>query len=219
MAVGAWQNSFYSIPSNIEGDPLFIALEGIDSCGKTIQSQMLYNHMRKRGECLLTAEPTDSGPLGNLIDMLLHGPERFDPTALQLLYVADRASHVAGTIKPALDGKRTVITSRYFFSTIAYGEATGVDREWLKLMNSRFPLPDRTLIIDLDPEVALSRKRQQRLEQGMQPDLFERQLDLMKRVRKTYLELAKEYENCVLIDGSQSIEKVHEAIISAVERQ
>lgn len=200
------------------GDCLFIALEGIDSCGKTLQSRMLYDRMRRAAECVLTAEPTESGPVGNLIEMILHGAEGFDVTALQLLYVADRAGHVAGTIKPALEEGKIVITSRYFFSTIAYGEATGVDREWLKLMNSRFPLPDLTLIIDTDPEVALSRKRQQRLERGQQPDLFERQLGLMKRIRGTYLELSKEYENCVIIDGSQSIEKVHEAIIREVEK-
>ena len=197
---------------------MFIALEGIDSSGKTLQCKLLYDYLKKRHKCVLTQEPTDSGPVGIFIKSILRGAAKLDSTAFQLLYVADRADHLQKVILPALAKGAHVITSRYFFSTIAYGSASGVDKEWLKAMNSRFPLPEITFIIDMDVDSAMERKRQQRLRQNAQPDLFESQLKLMRAVRKIYLELASEYPNCQIVDGNQSTENIHKEIIRVLEK-
>ena len=201
---------------------MFIAIEGIDSAGKATQAKMLSDYLSKKGyECIVTQEPMNGppevAPIGFFIYEILNNHKSFDNQAFQLLYCADRAYHVNTIIDPALKEGKHVISDRYFLSTIAYGTASGLDKEWIKQVNGKFTMPDIIFIIDMDPEVALKRKKQQKLEQNMQLDMFERQIELMKKIRAIYLELGKEYPNSVVVNGNQTKEEVHKEVIKILE--
>lgn len=126
--------------------PLLV-LEGPDGAGTTKHSALLAERLRKQGrDVVLTAEPTD-GPIGEQIRAMLKGNHLPDAKALQLLFCADRADHVARVIQPALDAGKTVITDRYSLSTIVYGAAQGLDTGWLQSVNAAFPKPDLMFLL------------------------------------------------------------------------
>jgi dTMP kinase len=198
---------------------MFIAFEGIDGSGKTTQAQRLFETIRSRGiRCELTSEPTD-GPIGRMIRSALKKEIKLDNRTIQLLFCADRSHHVNSLIEPKTKQGVQVITDRYFFSTIAYGAAGGIDREWLKSANSRFPLPDITFILEIDPEKAMARIGA-RVDSGKtgaadpkvkHVEIFEK-LDFQKRVRDEYRKIASEYRNVHLIDSSKEIDIINKEI-------
>lgn len=128
----------------------FIVLEGPDGSGTTTHAKILAESLRAKGEdVLLTAEPTDS-EIGKFIREQLSKKTIASPSALQLLFCADRAWHIEKVIKPALEAGKTVISDRYVISTLVYGEALGLDPDWLLQVNTPFLEPD-ILIVALPP--------------------------------------------------------------------
>lgn len=188
---------------------MFISFEGIDGSGKTTQARLLYETLRKQRKCLLTREPTQ-GDIGNFIKKLIKR-KKINPMAVQLLFAADRSFHVENLIKPKLKNGYTVITDRYFFSTIAYGKAGGLDEEWLKEVNVRFIRPEITLVFDIDPKIAIERISSRRKD----THYFER-LKFLQTTRNVYKRLAKEY-GCNMIDGSKDIDTIKEEILSIIK--
>jgi dTMP kinase len=126
---------------------------------------------------------------------------------MQLLYVANRFEY-----KPRLDlwlqGDGIVICDRYRASSIAYGEAQGLDPEWLDDIQRHLPRPAVTVLLDIAPETAVSRKATGR-------DRYERDLALLARVRQSYLRQAKQ-KDWVLINGELSKDEVQAALEEAV---
>ena len=191
----------------------FIAFEGIDGAGLTTQAELLEKYLRsKKHDVILTKEPTNN-LIGGLIRAALRKEWITSNRSLQLLFSADRAHHVEKEIIPALESGKIVITDRYFLSTIAYGMIE-LEKEWLKALNSKFLIPDIIFIIDIPVEVSLERIKISRF--GF--ELFEERAKLEK-VRKNFIELSKEYENCFLIDGNRKIEEVHMDIVRLVEEK
>jgi len=191
----------------------FIAFEGIDGAGLTTQAELLEKYLRsKKHDVILTKEPTNN-LIGGLIRAALRKEWVTSNRTLQLLFSADRAHHVEKEIIPALESGKIVITDRYFLSTIAYGMIE-LEKEWLKALNSKFLIPDIIFIIDIPVEVSLERIKISRF--GF--ELFEERAKLEK-VRKNFIELSKEYENCFLIDGNRKIEEVHMDIVRLVEEK
>ncbi len=124
---------------------IFIALEGPDRCGKTFHAQALAQRLRDESyDVLPTAEPTD-GPIGKEIRRCLAPGHSLSPEHLQLLFCADRALHVAEIIEPALRRGTIVVCDRYILSTLAFGEAAGLDPIWLQGLNKSFIQPDFTM--------------------------------------------------------------------------
>ena len=124
----------------------FIVLEGPDGSGTTLQSKLLAERLVSEDiDVLLTAEPTN-GDVGKTVRSLLHGEHMPQADAIQLLFCADRAEHLANEILPALESGKTVISDRYSLSTIIYGGAQGVDTSWLEDINKHFRKPDITII-------------------------------------------------------------------------
>ncbi len=186
---------------------MFIAFEGMDGTGKSTQARMLYNALKKKNKAILTEEPTD-GEIGKLVKMLISKSNaKYDAMALQLMFTADRADHVNSVIMPMLKKGYTVITDRYYFSTIVYGTAAGLDEKWLYHINSVFPYPDYVFIIDGKPEECLKR-----IDERGERSYFEK-LAVLKKIRKSYKLLSKKYKNCHLIDGKGSPDKVAERIL------
>ncbi|MCW1296867.1 MAG: dTMP kinase [Candidatus Parvarchaeota archaeon] len=191
----------------------FIVFEGPDGAGLSTQAELLDKYLRKKGyKVVLTKEPT-IGLIGGLIKAALKNEWKTSPLAMQLLFTADRAHHIDMEILPAIDKGKIVISDRYFFSTFAYGEASGLDVEWLKKLNSKFPMPDLTIFIDVPVDVSIERIKTSRFEM----ELFEEK-EKLEKIRKAYLKIAEIYnsDKTVVIDGTKSVEEIHAKIVKIV---
>jgi dTMP kinase len=138
---------------------VLLALEGIDGCGKSTQAELLAAALRARGlEVVLTCEPTDS-PLGQQIREYFQGPERYlSPKEELNLFMADRREHVAEVIEPALAEGKIVITDRYYYSSVAYQGAMGLDPDRILAQNEVMAArPDLAVIMTLPVAQALAR--------------------------------------------------------------
>ncbi|MEA1905022.1 MAG: dTMP kinase [Candidatus Hadarchaeota archaeon] len=188
-----------------------IALEGPDGCGKTTHAKLLADWLRSQEyEVLVTDEPTD-GPIGRILKRALHGELRLSLEAEALLFAADRVQHSTQVIEPALDEGKIVITERYLYSSLAYQSARGLSREWIKTINEAAPKPDLAILIDVPAEIALKRIKSSRA-----LDIFEQDLELQRRVRTNYQEVAKS-EGLKVVDGSSKIEKTQTEIGNHVD--
>ncbi len=143
----------------------FIALEGIDGCGKTVMSRRLAAALAAQGwPVLLTREPGD-GPLGPALrEILLHG-QGVTATTEALLFAADRAQHVAHVLRPALAAGQVVVCDRYTDSTLAYqGGGRQLPMAALEQLNdfaSGGLRPDLILYLRVSWEQALARRGEQ----------------------------------------------------------
>jgi dTMP kinase len=140
-----------------------IALEGLDGVGKTTQARLLARHLSHLGlPVILTREPTD-GYFGQKIRRIIrHGREGLTPEAELELFIADRREHVQEVIRPALADGKIVITDRYYFSSMAYQGALGLDPLDIQRRHEDFaPQPDLVIILEL-PLTELTRRLQQR---------------------------------------------------------
>ena len=138
---------------------VLLALEGVDGCGKSTQAELLAAALRERGlEVVLTCEPTDS-PLGQQIREYFQGPDRYlSPKEELNLFMADRREHVAEVIDPALAEGKIVITDRYYYSSVAYQGALGLDPDRILAQNEVLAVrPDLTVILTLPVAQALAR--------------------------------------------------------------
>lgn len=190
---------------------MFISFEGIDGSGKSTQAKLVYEALRKEGKCILTREPTQ-GDIGNFIKRLIKR-KKINPMAVQLLFAADRSFHVENLIKPKLKEGYTVITDRYFFSTIAYGKASGLDEEWLKKVNGKFLVPDMTFVFDIDPKIAI-----RRIGLRKKDTAFFEQLKFLQSTRNVYRKLARKH-GCYMIDGSQDIDTIKELLLLIIKHK
>lgn len=190
----------------------FISIEGVDGCGKTTHAKLLSGWLRSKGyRVLVTDEPTD-GAIGRVLKKSLQGRLKLPLAAEALLFAADRVQHVVELVKPALRAGKVVITERYLASSLAYQWARGLPLGWIKSINRGAPEPDLTIVIDLPPELALSRMRG-----GRRLDRFEADLSLQHRVRSNYLTLAKRLGFRV-VDGARGVDEVQADIRKLVAK-
>lgn len=189
----------------------FIVIEGPDASGTTRQSSFLAERIQQEQaekELLVTAEPT-SGSIGQTIRTLLHGEEMPQADAMQLLFCADRAQHLAKEIIPALEAGKIVISDRYALSTIIYGAALGLDEQWLRNLNNQFLKPDITIIALPPFEVCMERMHNRNTR-----DQYEKQ-EFQKKVYDGYAALNE--PNSFFVDTSQTKEASAEEIWAHIE--
>ena len=199
---------------------MFITLEGGDSVGKTTQAAMLEEWLTGEGrEVVRTREPGGT-PLGvEVRRLLLHGGDEIgavDPRAEALLYAADRAQHIAQVVRPAIERGAVVVQDRYIDSSLAYqgvGRVLNVDEvrgisEWAVCGL----WPDLTVLFDLAPEVAASRRatrEDDRLESEQQ--------DFHEAVRVAFRELAAASpERFLVVDAAGTPEEIHAVVRAGV---
>jgi dTMP kinase len=156
-----------------------IAFEGLDQSGKQTQAESLRDHLSARGRvCQLLSFPDYATVIGGEISRGLHGERDYAPDVMQLLYVANRYEK-RPLIEDWIAEGAVVICDRYMASSIAYGEAHGLDPSWLTDIQRFLPAPHLTILLDIAPETAAGRKSAGR-------DRYERDLALLSRVRTSY---------------------------------
>ncbi len=199
---------------------MFITFEGIDGSGKSTQAKALVETLKAQGTpCIWTREPGGSEGAEAIRKLLVEGdPDRWSAETEILLFNAARRDHLEKTINPALERGETVICDRFVDSTRIYQGAVRADlRETVDIMHKTMINRESnlTFIIDIDPEVALTRG----LARNSGEDRFEDMgLQFQKDLRAGFLELATQNSvRCKLIDGNQSMEDVGRAVLAAYE--
>ena len=159
---------------------LLIAFEGLDQSGKQTQAERLRDRLTSAGRRVrLLSFPDYQTTIGAEIGRALRGERDYTPDVMQLLYVANRYEYKSEILR-AQERGTIVVCDRYLASSIAYGEAQGLDARWLTEIQKYLPQPDATFVLDIAPEVSARRKTTDR-------DKFERDLSLLSRVRESYL--------------------------------
>jgi dTMP kinase len=195
----------------------FISIEGPDGAGKSTLATGLRDELSSRGiECVVTREPGD-GPIGPQIRAILLEGADIDPWTEVFLFLADRRQHVEGLIRPALEQGTWVICDRFADSTIVYqGYGRDLDVGLLKKLNKIATaglLPDKTLLVDLDPEVALKRITDERGKNRLDKEPIE----FHRRVREGFLAEARlDPERFVVLNGEQSPDAVLNEAVQAL---
>jgi dTMP kinase len=187
---------------------MLIAFEGLDQSGKETQARHLRARIEQTGRRVHAMSfPDYETALGQEIASALRGEQDFDPEIMQLLYIANRFEH-RRRINHWLGAGDVVVCDRYCASSVAYGEAQGLDPEWLAQVQRDLPKPDVTVLLDIAPETAAQRKAAGR-------DRFERDRALLMRVRESYRRQATQ-PGWVSIDGERSHDEVRDAVERAV---
>jgi len=190
---------------------LLIAIEGLDQSGKETQARLLRQWFEARGlQVESLAFPDYATPIGAEIWKGLHGERDFGPDTLQLLLIANRFEWKP-RIREWLAAGRVVICDRYQASSVAYGDAQGLDPRWLAAIQAYLPQPDVTVLLDIAPDVAAARKARGR-------DRFESDLPMLGRVRASYQRQAADLL-WVVIDAARPADVVAADVASAVQRR
>jgi dTMP kinase len=174
---------------------MLIAFEGLDQSGKETQTRHLRARLESDGHKVHAVSFPDYGtPIGQEIARALAGERDFSPDVMQLLYVANRFEY-----KPRIESWQhagsVIVCDRYRASSVAYGEAHGLEANWLEDIQRHLPAPDLTLLLDIAPDVASRRKAGGR-------DVYERDLGLLARVRESYRRQAAQH-GWVVIDAAR----------------
>jgi dTMP kinase len=185
-----------------------IAFEGLDQSGKQTQAEWLAAALSAAGrDVQLLSFPAYGTPIGAEIGRALRGERNYTADVMQLLYIANRYEH-RPHISTTIASGGIVVCDRYLASSIAYGEAHGLDARWLSDVQIHLPQPSLVVLLDIAPAASLERKQLAR-------DRYERDLVLLDRVRASYRRQASQ-ANWQLIDGARPKDDVSHAVFSAV---
>jgi dTMP kinase len=184
---------------------VLINLEGIDGCGKSTQSKFLVKKFEENNEkTIILKEPTN-GKYGKMLWEMLSGKRKATTEQILDLFVMDRKEHVKNKINPALNEGKIVLMDRYYYSTMAYQAAAGIDVNRIRKDNEFAPKPDIVLIFDLPADLAMKRVRGHSV-----ADVFEKE-EHLEKVREAYLNL--ENDPLVrIIDSTRTPEEIFEEV-------
>lgn len=201
---------------------MFITFEGIDGSGKSTQLRMLASELRLRGrEVVATREPGGTPLGGRLRGLLLDAEEQVDPLAELLIFAADRAQHVRGLVRPAVESGRVVLSDRYADATVAYqGAGRGFPDELIAdvvALATGGLKPDLTLIFDLTVEESRLRARSRLSERAKHDRLDAEDAAFQARVRDAYLKIAAaEPERVRVVDAGGTVLETQSQVMRLV---
>jgi dTMP kinase len=172
-----------------------IAFEGLDQSGKQTQAELLRDHLKAQGrKARLVSFPDYGTSIGEEIARALANERDYGPDVMQLLYVANRYEKQPD-LQRWLEGGLILVSDRYTASSVAYGEAFGLDPVWLTDMQKFLPPASLTILLDIAPETAVKRKSVDR-------DRYERDLAMQARVRESYHRQAQA-QGWIVLDGER----------------
>ena len=198
-----------------------VAIEGLDGAGLTTQARRLVAYLEAHDHrAIYTCEPSD-GPVGSLVRKLLATPEAVEHAGglrtLSLLFAADRVDHFHRVVGPALAAGITVVSDRWYHSSLAY-QRTGVERDWIMALNRHARTPDVTIFLNASPEVGQQRRAAAARRQEYFHDLAV-QREVAAGYRATIMELRQQGERIEIVDGEQREDAVAVAVLRALGLQ
>lgn len=199
---------------------IFITFEGIDGCGKSTQSRLVYNYLKKKGYgVVFTREPGGTKLAEAVREMLLNPKNTISPLAELFLYESSRAEHVKEIIAPALKAKKIVICDRFSDATVAYqGYGRGLDKNMINTLNdfaSSGIKPGLTILLDIPVKEGLGRAKSLKKNDRMEKE----KLSFYGRVRAGYLKQAKLFPKRIkLIKTAETVERTSSAIIKEIDK-
>ena len=181
----------------------FIVFEGLDGSGKSTQARALARRLRRRNVRVLFTHEPGGTPLGEYLRRWLKRNPQVSPVAELSLFIAARAQLINEVVRPALDAGVTVVSDRYAASTVAYqGYGRGLDPSLVRQLNSAATgglAPDLTVLLDLAPDAALSRKSIAPLD-----GIESAPLEFHQRVRESYLaQAAEDAQKWLILDATR----------------
>lgn len=193
---------------------LFISFEGVDGCGKTTQVKLLRDKLLSEDDRVELVREPGGIRISEEIRKILLSPNNLSMNfqTEALLMIASRAQLTFDLIIPLLEKGNIVLADRFSDSTLAYqGGGRKLDINMLKLINNfatKNLVPDLTFLIDISPDDAMKRAN------ISSPDRIESAgIDFQNKVRKTYLDLAKEFsQRFIVLDGYKSVNSIHSFI-------
>ena len=191
---------------------MFITLEGPEGSGKTSHIPYLVEYLREAGHVVFPTREPGGTTISEQIRDILHDLKNAEmhPRTETLLYQAARAQIVEQVIKPRLADNEIVISDRYYDSTIAYqgyGHQQDIEhvRSLVKYATGGLD-PDLTVLLDVDVEVGLKRKKENGLEWNR---MDAHEVQFYQRVRNGYLEMVKaEPKRWVILDAGRTWDEV-----------
>lgn len=198
----------------------FIVFEGIDGAGTSTQIKKLVDNAPEK--YIATAEPT-SGPTGKFLRRMLSGEFQVDEKTNAYLFAADRCEHIFGKggVKELCESRKTVVSDRYFFSSLAY-QSVSCGLELPQLLNSPFPLPEYLFFFDINPEISLGRVNAR----NGHKEIYEN-IEAQKKIAALYEKVISMYEHnpalreemkIIRIDASKSIDDISRIIKEELEK-
>jgi dTMP kinase len=186
---------------------MLIVFEGLDQSGKQTQAEMLRDRLKQDGrKARLVSFPDYGTSIGEEIARALQGEREYGPDVMQLLYIANRYERKPD-LQRWLDAGVILICDRYTASSVAYGEAQGLDAAWLTEMQKYLPAASLTIMLDIAPDTAVQRKAVDR-------DRYERDLAMQGRVRESYRRQAAAH-GWLVLDGERGKDAIAADVFSA----
>jgi len=207
----------------------YIALEGIDGCGKTTQVEELSQYFKNKGkEVIVTREPRKIGVIGDLVREVLLGKTKLPMASLQYLFTADRVAHHEELVLPSLKAGKVVITDRCFWSAVVYGilDRTGgkydkndadliLISQGILSMYHQFTIPDKTFYLKIPLSESMRRLRAKKDTKEIYEDE-----DKIAKVLTGYDYLKDRFSDEIsVINGEDPVEMVSENIIKIIEKK
>lgn len=193
-----------------------IAFEGIDGCGKSTLSKLVFEQLQQLNlPVILTKEPGGT-PQGQLIRALVHG-QKFQPTAEFLLFCADRAEHIAQVIIPGLDAGKIIISDRMADSSRAYqGYGRGLDLQFINTVTHQVMqgiVPDLIVYRKIDADTAFARI----VQRNEQLTLFEKEKkEFFERVITGFDTLFAGDKRVLTLDSTLSLQEACDHVVQRI---
>ena len=189
-----------------------IVLEGLDKSGKTTQAHLLQNYLNDRypSQTELFSFPDYSTKIGEEIRSFLDGKVQYNAETKHMLLSANRWEKKENILNALRSGK-TIILNRYYQSNLVYGVSKGLKLDWLLSLDEGLPKADLVIVIDIKSDTMVNRSKNSTI------DTFEKDRELIRKVKRTYRVLAKKFKWHV-VDGEKSIDDVHSQVLRIVRK-
>jgi dTMP kinase len=203
----------------------FVSFEGIEGCGKTTQIALLSEVLTRRSiPHSVTREPGGTAVGEGIRKILLHSETiHLTAAAELLLFYASRSQNILEKIEPALSKGQIVICDRFYHASMAYqGYGRGIPIEFIEKLTDLVcgdRRPEITILLDIEPEVGLSRARARNSRRTEDEGRFEmEEIPFYSKIRNGYLELAaREPERIRVIPANRTIDEIHRDVLKTLE--
>jgi dTMP kinase len=202
----------------------FVSFEGIEGCGKTTQIALLSDVLTQRNiPHSVTREPGGTAVGEGIRKILLHSETiHLTAAAELLLFYASRSQNILEKIEPSLARGEVVICDRFYHASMAYqGYGRGIPIEFIEKLTDLVcgeRRPEITILLDIEPEVGLTRARTRNSKRNDDESRFEMEdVAFYSRIRNGYLDLASREPNRIrVIPADRSIEEIHRDVVKAL---